>query len=204
MEESMLLKNTINVLKKYWWIILIFSILGGIIGKSLYGSGPAPTYSSNVLVFIENEQKSDANGNYQVEDYGRFINTAAVIIKTPVVLNKVKESMNLKEDTNVLAEKISITNENSSKILNISVESDEARKSAELANTLATTFAQVITDYLDVEKIDILDKAETKEVREISHSRTNEVTIMGVIIGFVVGTFTAFTINFIRIRKKIV
>ncbi|KIO66313.1 hypothetical protein B4064_2276 [Caldibacillus thermoamylovorans] len=204
MEETMLLTKTINVLKKFWWIILIFSVLGGIIGKSLYGSGPAPTYSSNVLVFIDNEQISDARGNIQVEDYGRFINTAAVIIKTPVVLNLVKDELNLKEDINELADKIDVTNENGSKILKISVQSTSADKATKLANNVATTFEQVIPNYLDVKKFDIVDKARIKEAKIITHSRTNEITIMGVIIGFVIGTFIAFFLNYFKNRKRTV
>lgn len=202
MEESILFTKTINTLKKYWWIIILFSVLGGVAGRSLYGEGPAPLYVSNVLVFIDNEKLVDPNGNYQSDDYSRFLNTAAVIAKTPVVLNTVKENLGLEESVNVLMDNIDVVNVNSSKILSIVVKSDTPEKSTKIANATALTFEQVVHDYLDVANIEILDFAEDEEASTIEQGRPNEMTIMGVLVGLVIGTILSFSISAFRKKKS--
>lgn len=173
-------------------------IIGGIAGRAIASKGPAPSYQANVSIFLK--QKQPENVEKQFDDYPRFINTAILLAKTPVVLDNAIKEAKLKVTTNEIQKQITVTNENGSEILNIQVEHEDQTVAPKLANAIAYSLRDVLPKYLDVDTVQIVDPAEEDEVSEILLTRTNEMMIMGVIIGMIIGTILAFILN--HTKKK--
>ena len=196
MEESTLLSVTLKTFKKFYWLIILTMIIGGIAGRAIASKGPAPSYQANVSIFLK--QKQPENVEKQFDDYPRFMNTAILLAKTPVVLDNAIKEAKLKLTANEIQNQITVTNENGSEILNIQVNHEDQTVAPKLANAIAHSLQVVLPKYLDVDTVQIIDPAEEDEVSEILLTRTNEMMVMGVIIGMIIGTILAFILNYMK------
>jgi capsular polysaccharide biosynthesis protein len=202
MEESLLINDIIKVIKRYFWIILLSIIIGGVVGKMIASSGPAPTYRTSALVLLEKKQEEANVIINQADEIGRFMNTAQTLVETPAVLKAVKSDLNLDESPNELANKIEVTNENNSQILRISIEDSDAKKATKIVNGTAENFSQMVNQYLDVEKSQVVAKAVYGQESQILHTRTNANVAMGVILGLVFGGILAFVLNLLSKKRN--
>lgn len=81
-------------------------------------------------------------------------------MKSPVILNKVKDDLNLQETTEELKKKITVASENESQIVSISATDKDYSKAAAIANTVASVFQRDIQDIMnDKAEISIVAKA---------------------------------------------
>lgn len=191
MEASLFLKDVWTVLKKYFWLILILAILGGIIGRFVVSAGPEPSYQASSSILIEREIEETNVIINQSDENTRFLNTAQTLIKTPVILDGVKKRLNLKQSVKDLGSKINVMNENNSQIIKITVEEKNADLATDIANEISKEFINNAGKYLDIKENVVVEKAVEGGETEISHSRSNANSIMGVIIGLVLGTILA-------------
>lgn len=198
MEESTLFSVTLKTFKKFYWLIILTMIIGGIAGRAIASKGPAPSYQANVSIILK--QKQPENVEKQFDDYPRFINTAILLAKTPVVLDNAIKETKLKVTASEIQNQITVTNENGSEILNIQVEHEDQTVAPKLANAVAYSLQDVLPKYLDVDTVQIVDPAEKDEVSEILLTRTNEKMVMGALIGMIIGTILAFILN--HTKKK--
>jgi capsular polysaccharide biosynthesis protein len=192
MEESMFINNILRTIKKYFWIIILLAVIGGIAGKFSASNGQPPTYQTSALVLLEKQNDKTVLNINQPDDYNRFLNTAQTLMKTPIVLNTVKNELGLKDSINKLRGEVTPNVENSSQIIRINVETSNANQATKIANKTAEVFQQQIKNYLSVQSATIVEHAEFGQETQILHSRTKANITMGVIIGIVIGTLLTF------------
>lgn len=199
MEESILMKDILRTVKKYLWLIVILTIIGGIIGKLLVPAGPAPTYKAASLILIEKGNTNETNVIInQTDEMARFINTALTLVYTPAILETVIQDLKLDTTSKKLAKQVNAEVLNNSKIIQISATDSNAKSATEIANKAAEVFEKDINKYLDVKSVDIIEKAELDNAAQIVHSRSNANTVMGIILGLVIGTFMAFILKYFK------
>jgi capsular polysaccharide biosynthesis protein len=202
MEESRYITDIFKTIKKYIWVIILFMIIGGVAGKILSLNGPAPTYQAYALVLLEEQQKDSKVIINQSDANVRFLNTAQTLVYTPVVLDSVTKDLKLDYSRSDLINKITAANENSSQVMRITVEDGDAKKATEIVNKIADVFERDIKDYLNVEKVQIVERAQAGQELRIVHSRPNANILMGIIIGLVIGTLVAFVLDFFFKNRK--
>ncbi len=202
MEGTMLINDIIKVIKKYFWIILLFALVGSGVGKMLVPAGPEPTYKASTLVLIEKKEAEAGIVINQTDEVGRFLNTAQTLIETSAILENVKSDLKLKESTNDLAGKIDVANENNSQIIRITAEDTDPKKATNLANTTAKHFSNNLDQYLKIETAIIVNQAKNGDETKILHTRSKANIAMGGILGLVFGTIIAFVLNINFNRKK--
>lgn len=202
-EESFFLEEIIKTVKKYFWVILLITILGGIAGRVLSSNGPAPTYEASSLIILE-QKNNETNGVInQSSDSGRFFNTAQTLFNTPVILEPVIKELNLEKSVKELSAQVSVSNENSSQLLRVTVSDSNAQQATDIANSIVNVYQQEINNYLDVETVKTLEKAQSGQETQILHNRSNANMAMGVIIGFILGSLLAYILRFFSTRKKV-
>lgn len=202
MEDSMLINDIIKTIKKYIWVILLFTILGGVVGRVFSADAPAPTYETFSLLFLDQKQE-ETNGFINKSDEStRFFNTAQTLISTPVILNPVLENLNLDMTTEELGSKVTVTIENNSKIIKIAVVDSDPEQAVKIANEIGNVFTMEIPQYLDVKTVKIIDEAKLGEEKVTIHARPKANMAMGVIIGLVLGTLLSFALNFFFNRSR--
>lgn len=203
MEESFFLEEIIKTVKKYFWVILLITVLGGIAGRVLSSNEPAPTYEASSLIILE-QKNNETNGVITPsEDSARFYNTAQTLFNTPVMLEPVIKDLNLEKSIKELSSQVSVSNENSSQLLRVKVTDSNAQQATDIANSIVNVYQQEINNYLDVEMVKIIEKAQSGQESQILQSRSKANMAMGVIIGFVLGSLLAYILRVFSNRKKV-
>lgn len=200
MGDTLIISGIFKALIKYFWVLVITMLIGGAIGRSLTPAGPPPEYKTNALVLLEREEKL-GEGISSQDDVVRFITTAQTLVKTPVILEKVQAKMGTTEDVRSLYGRLDVQIENNSMIIRIDGIDTDANRVTQLVNTTAQVFCEEVGNYLNVKSAVIVSSAVAGHETQILHTRTNANMVMGIIIGFVVGTLIVFLLNLLKKRK---
>jgi capsular polysaccharide biosynthesis protein len=172
------LKEIFSVIKKRLWIIAIITALSSIAGY-LYGEKDITLlYQSSARIIIGKEAD---------------MNTLQVILKDPVVLEKVVERLELNRSPESLANQISVGILDSSKVVNISVIDTDPNRAADIANTTAEEFKTEITRLLDFNDMEIFSPAKINP-NPINEEKSKS-GIIGVVFGVIAGIGFVFFLD---------
>lgn len=195
MEETISLKEIFQTLKKRLLLIIIitaiFTAISGIVSYFFL----TPIYQSSTQILV-NQEKSE-NAVYspnEVQTNLQLINTYNTIIKSPVILDKVIKKENLEMTSGELNKLISVSNEQESQVVNITVQHENPQDSKKIANTIATTFQSEIKSIMNVDNVSILTKAELGS--RIKPSPILNMTI-ALVVGLMVGVGVAFLLKYL-------
>ncbi|PGD66149.1 YveK family protein [Bacillus wiedmannii] len=184
MNDTISLKELFFILRKRIALILVipigFALISGIV--SYYFMTPIYKTSTQILV---NQQKQDEKfiEFNEVQTNLQLTNTYKVIIKSPVILNQVKEKLGLNVKIDQLKNEISVENEKDSQIIVVTVQDKNAYLARDIANTTVQIFKKEISQIMNIDNVTILSKAEVNEKQ--SPIKPNPVLNMA--IAFVVG-----------------
>ncbi|MFP3668931.1 Wzz/FepE/Etk N-terminal domain-containing protein [Priestia sp. SIMBA_032] len=191
MEKTISLKELLQTLKKRLLLIIIitaiFTAISGIVSYFFL----TPIYQSSTQILV-NQEKSE-NAVYspnEVQTNLQLINTYNAIIKSPAILDKVIKKENLEMTTGELNKLISVSNEQESQVVNITVQHKNPKDSKNIANTIATTFQSEIKSIMNVDNVSILTKAELG-------ARIKPDPILNMIIALVVGLMVSVGVAFL-------
>jgi len=198
MEETISLHDIFKTLKKRLLLIittfvLAISIAGGVSYFLL-----TPVYEASTQILIS--QKEIENKQFIAQDVQtnlQLINTYSVIIKSPVILSKVVDNLNLNTRLEVLNNNINVSSEQDSQVINVSVQDPDLQKAVEIANMTAEVFQKDIPTLMNVDNVKILSPAvDEKNVKPI---RPNPILNMAIaaLIGLMMGVGIAFLIEYL-------
>ncbi|MDZ3952455.1 Wzz/FepE/Etk N-terminal domain-containing protein [Bacillus thuringiensis] len=156
--------HVIASLKKKIWIIVVVMIGSGIVSlmMSYYLLDPVYEATSQILV---NQKKTEGSSGLQageIQTNLQLTNTYKVIIKSPVILEKVKSK--LKEDNisiDELNKKINVVSEAESQVISVMVKDKDIRKANDIVNSTVEVFKTEIFTIMNVDNVTILSKAES-------------------------------------------
>ncbi|MEK5427765.1 YveK family protein [Cytobacillus sp. FSL R7-0680] len=196
MEETISLKELYDTLKKRIVLILSITIAAALISGVVSYFVLTPVYQSSTQILVnqakDNQEitKSDLDGNLQL------INTYNVIIKSPAILDIVKEELNLNVSTSALNEKISVQSEQNSQVVKISVEDESAEQAALIANKTAEVFRSEIPDIMNIDNVSILANAEVTENQSPIKPNPLLNIAIAVVVGLMAGVGLAFLLEY--------
>lgn len=202
MEASLFLKDVLSMIKKYFWIILLATVIGAVVGRFVVSEGPEPSYQASSSIYIEKKLPETNAVINQSDENTRFLNTALTIIRTPMVLENVKDGLDLDMTVKDLAGKITVVNENNSQILKITADVKDANLATDIVNEAAGVFVKEIGKLIEVEKVVVVESATPGLETKIEHSRANANTAMGLIIGLIIGSLAAFALSYLSKRAR--
>ncbi|MGE7922553.1 YveK family protein [Viridibacillus arvi] len=198
MEETISLHEIFKTIRKRLLLIistfiLAVSIAGGV---SYFLLTPVYEASTQILISqkdVENKQfiQQDVQTNLQL------INTYSVIIKSPVILTKVVDNLNLNDSLEVLNKNINVSSEQDSQVINVSVQDTNLKEAVEIANTTAKVFQEEIPKLMNVDNVKILSPA--VEIKNSKPIRPNPILNMAIaaLLGVMIGVGIAFLIEYL-------
>ncbi|RUL55165.1 YveK family protein [Lysinibacillus antri] len=202
MEESISLLNILKIIRK--WMLLIISLVfvcSGISAIISYYVLP-PIYEAETQILVNQKTNGQEYAWSQLETDLQLIDTYNVIIKSPVILNKVINKLNLKTTPESLSGQIYVLNEDNSKVVNIRVEDESPLQSVEIANMVAEVFKEEIPTLMNVDNISILSVAKLSEnPSPVKPNKLLNVAIAAV-IGLMLGIGLAFLFAFLDTTIK--
>ena len=125
-----------------------------------------------------------------------------MIIKSPAILSKVIEQLDLNITPEQLTNQITVSNEQNSQVVNISVQDKNAVHAVDIANTVVKVFQQEIPVLMNVDNVNILAPAILPEnPSPVKPNKMLNVAIAAV-IGLMLGVGLAFLLEYLDTTIK--
>ncbi|MCC2463720.1 capsular biosynthesis protein [Bacillus mobilis] len=194
MEETISLKELFHILKKRLAMILVIAFGAAIVSAISSFFFMTPIYETSTQILVNQKKQEGAAIQFnEVQTNIQLTNTYKVIIKSPVILDQVKEKLNLEETMQKLNEKIEVANEKDSQVVVVTVQDKNPKVARDIANTTAEVFQSEVAKIMSVDNVTVLSKAEVAEKQAPIKPRP----ILNVAIAFVVGLMASVALAFL-------
>ena len=198
MEETISLKELFTTLRKRLNLILVITILAVMISGIVSYFFLTPIYQVSTQLLVNQAKNEEAAYNYsEVQTNLQLINTYNVIIKSPAILDIVREELDLEITSKQLNEKITVSSEQNSQVLNIDVQDENPQTALAIANKVADVFQREIVNIMNVDNVTILAVAEADDnIVPVKPQPILNIAI-GLVIGLMAGIGLAFLLEYL-------
>jgi capsular polysaccharide biosynthesis protein len=194
MEETISLKELFEIIKKRMLMIVVITVAAVALSALVSYLVLTPIYQSSTQLLVNQskvEQQMISTGDIQSNI--QLINTYNVIIKSPIILDKVITELNLERSAGALNSQISVGSEQNSQVLLISVQDVEPALAVQIANTTAAVFQKEVVSIMNVDNVSILSEARLAE----NPAPIKPNPKLNMAIAFVVGLMAAVGLAFL-------
>ena len=140
------LRDYLVILRKSWFLILVFALLG-VGGAAAVTLVMTPKYTSTTTVFVSSESASNVSDLTQGNTFTLSrVKTYADLVTTPSVLEPVIAALGLGVSSSELAQGITASASTNTTLITISVEDPDAVRAAEIANAVGSSLTSVVAD----------------------------------------------------------
>ncbi|MDZ5470436.1 polysaccharide biosynthesis tyrosine autokinase [Bacillus sp. 31A1R] len=194
--------NTISInevciiLLKRWKLIALCTLISAFISIILSNYVIAPKYQASTQILVYQKDSNNQFDISQIRNNVELINTYSVIIKSPVILEKVIEELDLPESIKQLNESITVSSQENSQIITISVRAENAKKAIEIVNALSETFQKEVKEIMKIDNVSILAKAKLNESEVPVSPKPTINLIIAIFIGFILGLLFVLIMDF--------
>lgn len=198
MEETIDIKELFQTLKKRLWLIGLITIIAAIVSAVISFFVLTPIYQSQTQILV-NQAKSDQQlyTGTEVQTNIQLINTYNQIITSPVILDTVKEELNLDLSVPALKEQIQVSSATNSQVVDLVVQDESPHMAAKIANKTAEVFQEKISSIMNVDNVNILSKAEVgKDIAPVKPQPLLNIAI-AIVVGLMLGVGVAFLLEYL-------
>ncbi|MFS0668969.1 YveK family protein [Peribacillus frigoritolerans] len=197
MEETISIKDIFKTLKKRWKLIMLLTLIAALISGSISYFLLTPVYQSSTQILVNQKQSENQLDSTQIRSNIDMINTYSVIIKSPAILEKVIDKLELDQSVDQLSQKITINSQENSQVFSLTVQDSNPAKAVEIANTVSSIFQKEIKDIMKVDNVSILAKAEIKENPTPVKPNPLLNIAIAVVVGLMAGIGLAFLLEYL-------
>ena len=194
-EEEISLVELFGILKKRMGWIINATLLGLFLAAVFTFFIATPTYSSTTQLLVNRTQATEVIQRSDIDTNVQLINTYKDILRGPVILDPVREELNITDSHGSLRDKITITSENNSQVFSIQVTDDNPYNAAIIANTVATVFQENLDDIMNVDNVTIISEAEPNVIPVSPNNILN--LAIGLVLGAMIGIGIVFLLEFL-------
>jgi capsular polysaccharide biosynthesis protein len=197
MEETISIQDIFKTLKKRWKLIMLLTLIAALISGSISYFLLTPVYQSSTQILVNQKQSENQLDSTQIRSNIDMINTYSVIIKSPAILEKVIDELELDQSVDQLSQKITINSQENSQVFSLTVQGSNPAKVVEIANTVSSIFQKEIKDIMKVDNVSILAKAEVKENPTPVKPNPLLNIAIAVVVGLMAGIGLAFLLEYL-------
>ncbi|GEP84900.1 putative capsular polysaccharide synthesis enzyme Cap5A [Staphylococcus piscifermentans] len=159
-----------------------------------------PKYQATSQVLINKSDKGDLTMAEKFQADSQIVATYTDIAKSPRVLSKVADEVGHGEDANSISEKVEISNEPNSQVLNFTATDENKKRAEKIADQSAEIFKKQIGSLAEKGDIEVLSKS-ADNVKSTSASMGKNATV-GFIAGLILAVILICILEFLRNSKK--
>lgn len=203
MEETISLQDLFATLKKHIWLIVISVMTAITLAAIVSFLFLTPIYQASTQILV-NQEKNEATAftAQDIQTNVQLINTYNVIMKSNAILDIVKENLKLEESTSVLTNKMTISSEQNSQVITLTVQDEDPFRAEDIANMTAEVFQQEIVGLMNVDNVNILAAANVGDnPSPVKPSPTLNMAIAAV-VGLMLGVGIAFLREYLDTTVK--
>ena len=203
MEGKISLYEIVKIVKKRALLIIGCLLLIVAITGAISYFFVTPQYDANAQILINHKVVQDQQLNTQdIQTNLQLINTYTAIIKSPVILSTVIERLKLDTTPDLLMEKIAMSSDQNSQVLNISVEDTSQKKAVSIANKTAEVFQEKISELMNVDNVTILSPATEKDKKKPIIPNIPLNLAIAIFLGIIIGVSISLLIEFLDTTVK--
>lgn len=166
LEEPIRLKEIFYFLKKRLFTIVSISVGTAIASAIMNFYFITPIYQSSTQILVNQKKQEGIIQPGEIQTNIQLTNTYKIIIKSPVILEQVKNKLKLDMSIQELSGKINVANEKDSQVIIITVQSEDLKLANNIANTVAEVFKNEVAQIMSIDNVTILSKAEIVTEKE--------------------------------------
>ena len=151
-----------------------------------------PMYNSYTTVILSSAETTITTNDITLNK--NLVDTYAEIVKSKRVLNQVIATLDFDVKYEALAESIGVSAVNDTEIIKITVNNSDPVDAKDIANATANIFTKEVTNLYNMDNVNVLDEAETKE--EPYNINIPKQIIIYILIGGVLGVGVLFIIYY--------
>lgn len=191
--------DLMQIIKSLWkkaWIIVIAMILVGIIGFSVAAFAITPTYSSSVMLYVNNGMSVGdifQLTSSQITGARSLVDTYIVMLQNRTTLNKVIEKADVPYDFEDLEDMIKAESVNGTEIIRITVTSTDPYEAAQIANAIAIVLPARISEIIKGSSMEVVDSAAVN-LKKVAPSITGY-TVVGMLVGAIISVLVLIVID---------
>jgi capsular polysaccharide biosynthesis protein len=198
MEETISLKELIQTLKKRMSLIIILTLMAVLVSAAISYFVLTPIYQSSTQLLVNKSNDDQQSFNVgEVQTNLQLINTYNVIMKSPAILDIVIDDLKLDMTAVALNEKVTVQSEKDSQVVNISVQDEDPKQAAAIANKIAEVFQTEIVKIMNVDNVSILAKAELGENPSPIKPQPLLNIAIALVVGLMAGVGLVFLLEFL-------
>lgn len=187
MEDSITIKRLLGIIKKRWGIIALLIILFTALSWIVTNYVLTPTYQSSTQILVNGKNSFSQLDSTQMRSNIDLINTYSVIIKSPVILDKVKDELKLGQSVEDLQKNITVNSKSDSQVFSLTARDTDHARSVKMVNTISEIFEQEIKNIMNIDNVNILARAELKENPKPTSPNKAVNLVLGIVAGCMVG-----------------
>ena len=199
MEETISLQELFQTLKKRIVLILTLTILATLIAGIISYVFITPIYQTSTQLLVSQEKSESPVYNVgEIQTNLQLINTYNVIIKSPAILDIVRNELALEAlTTEALNSKITVSSVGDSQVVTIAAQDPDQFVARDIANTTASVFQREISKIMNVDNVSILSQAiATENQAPIKPNKMLNMAI-AMVVGLMLGVGLAFLLEYL-------
>ncbi|MED4635294.1 Wzz/FepE/Etk N-terminal domain-containing protein [Peribacillus frigoritolerans] len=196
MEETISINDIFKTLKKRWKLIMLLTLIAALISGTISYFLLTPVYQSSTQILVNQKQSENQLDSTQIKSNIDMINTYSVIIKSPAILEKVIDELEIDQSVDQLSQKITINSQENSQVFSLTVQDSNPAKAVEIANTVSSIFQKEIKDIMNVDNVTVLAKAEIKENPTPVKPNPLLNIAIAIVVGLMAGIGLAFLLEY--------
>lgn len=185
--EEIDLKELIGIFWKKKSTIILLTAIFMVIGFIYSSFIVVPKYQSSTKLILAQAASNDNTTigitSTDINLNSKLVSTYSTIVKSDGVIRKVISNLGIDDSEEDIRKNVSVTAEEGTEIIKITVTNTEPEKAEKIANEMATVFMARVKELYNLDNVQTLDPAEANNVpANINHTKT--IIIFG-IIGFI-------------------
>jgi capsular polysaccharide biosynthesis protein len=185
--------DLLHIAKTLWqkaWMILLSGILAAIVGFCVSAFAIMPTYSSSIMLYVNNSSFSLGNTSFSISSSEitaaqSLVKTYSEILNNRTTLERVIDKTGVSYTYLELSEMIEAAPSNDTEIMKVTVTTQDPYESARIANGIAEILPVRVAEIIDGATMEVVDSAVP-----ILDKVAPSITIY-TIVGFLIGVLLA-------------
>ena len=181
------------------WLIVLSGFVAAVIGFSIAAFAITPTYSSSVMLYVNNSSFSLGNTSFSISSSEitaaqNLVKTYSEILKNRTTLERVIDKTGVDYTYKELSDMVVAAPSNGTEIMRVTVTTEDPYESAKIANCIAQILPARVSEIIDGASMEVVDSA-IPELQKVAPSIT-KYTAVALILGVLlsVGVLVVFAL----------
>lgn len=189
------IKDIFKILLMKWWIIFICVVFFGAVAYIWTSNFVVPMYTTSTTLYVGKNTDQIGIESTDLSLGSNLIMDYREIAKSKLVAYEVIDELGLRMSAGAMAGRIRVDQRDMTRVIQISVTDPNPQMAMDIANTVAKVFKRKVTEIMQVENVQVIDKAELPIFPVSPNKQMNY--MVGIVVGLAIGVGIILLIEFL-------